>query len=57
MRVHWLLVVVGGRVALAFEEPPFGRVGGELDRAVVGGDGCVMPSATGDDVGSGGTVR
>jgi hypothetical protein len=47
---------VGGRVALSFEEAPFGWVGGQLDRAVVGGDGWVMPSGPGEEVGARGVV-
>ena len=47
---------VGGRLALSFEEAPFGEVGGQLDGAVVGGDGWVTPSGPGEEVGARGVV-
>ena len=48
---------VGGRFALSFEEAPFGWVGGQLDGAVVGGDGCVTLPSTDEEVGARGVVR
>src|SRR6266568_7695985 len=47
---------VGGRFALSFEEAPFGWVGGQLDGTVVGGDGCVTPPCTGEEVCARGVV-
>jgi hypothetical protein len=48
---------VGGRVALSFEEAPFGLVGGQLDGAGVGGDSFATTPSTGEEVGAGGVVR
>ncbi len=47
---------VGGRFALSFEKALFGWVGGQLDGAVVGGDGCVTPPCTGEEIGARGVV-